>query len=33
MLVGQAAQAIEIWWGERPALPQLMQAAEEKLGL
>jgi shikimate dehydrogenase len=33
MLVGQAAQAIEIWWGERPPLPPLMRAAQEQLGL
>lgn len=33
MLVGQAAQAIEIWWGESPPLAPLLLAAQAKLGL
>lgn len=32
MLVGQAARAIEIWWGERPPRTPLYEAAERALG-
>ncbi len=31
MLVGQAARAIEIWWGELPPVAPLLQAANEAL--
>lgn len=33
MLVGQAAQAIEIWWGTKPPSAPLSRAAEQALGL
>jgi shikimate dehydrogenase len=33
MLVGQAADAIEIWWGRRPAQQPLFQAARKALSL
>jgi len=33
MLVGQAAQAIEIWWGKAPPMVPLMSAAQRALGI
>ena len=33
MLVGQAAHALEIWFGRRPAQATLMAAAREAIGL
>jgi shikimate dehydrogenase len=33
MLVGQAAHAIQIWWGESPAPAELMGTARKALGL
>jgi shikimate dehydrogenase len=33
MLVGQAARAIEIWWGVRPPSAPLERAARQALGL
>lgn len=33
MLVGQAAHALELWWGQRPAQGPLLLAAQKALGL